>query len=377
MIVNRVINDINISVDISKGDILYFDAEFVNTLPSGGINDILYALYQKKGIYRPLSLMIELTGKCNFKCPFCYITTSQQALSCKTKVFEEIKDDLIYLIDNGLLSCTITGGECLMHPDFSKIYRLLKERGVLVTVLTNLSLLNHDLIKLFEELPPYKIDVSLYAYNEDEMKKTTLQSKISASHILSNVLLLKQKNLKVTCKTPSNKLTINEIPLLENWCKNHGIPYFYSLETFENYDGKEMSVYALPQKDIELDRVVAAKSKYSEVFSFFGKKLNFDCKGGQYGIFMSYDYKIRPCMPFYSVSAANFAVVPGNIDTAIKDLQLFINRYSNTPLKGCSGCNSFNICQSCVITQLLDEENNLNITEISCQRNRQLGSEIV
>lgn len=65
-------------------------------------------------------------------------------------------------IERGMLIALLTGGEAMTHPDFKRIYMFLIEQGISVRVKTNGILLNHDMIDLFAEYPPYTVDVSLY-----------------------------------------------------------------------------------------------------------------------------------------------------------------------------------------------------------------------
>ena len=83
---------------------------------------------------------------------------------------------------------------------------------------------------------------------------------------------------------------------------------------------------------------------------------NFDCKGGEYGFFISYDYKLRPCMPFYAVPDANYDIGELGIETAFERMQQLIEKYKGTRLKGCSGCIAVNMCKECIITQLRYKE---------------------
>lgn len=348
----RNINGVEFDIDINKGNEIYFDADFYEKCKSTGINDILYALYTEKKSYTPESLFLELTGRCNFNCPFCYIHNCENVNKVPYIPFERLKNDIDYLIDNGLLTCTISGGECFLHPDFNKIYRYLKERGIIVTVLSNLSLLDEEIIKLFEELPPYKVDVSIYAMEQELMEKITGNRSVSCSDILDNILTLKNKGINVTCKTPYNTVTESQIMIIETWCKQNSIPYFFSMETFESYDGQSMEHYSMPFNDVFNDKITAKKQKMNNTSSQCMKKNNFDCKGGQYGLFISYDYKLRPCMPFYCVEEANFDINKYGIEYALNKMKAFINKYKETPLAYCRGCDKHELCDLCVITQL-------------------------
>lgn len=358
MLVERIINGVEIEVDTQKGGEIYFDENYANKLQGSGINDILSALYEEKKHYIPASLMMEITNACNFNCPFCYIHT------CKDKIYmksgEQWIKELSYLISKGLLCVTITGGECMLHPDFTTIYKYLKEQGVLVTILSNLSLLTNEILETFIKLPPYKVDVTIYGIDNKNMQKATEQTNYSSSLVLENIIKLKNAGINITCKTPGNLLTIDEIEKIENWCKKNQITYFSSLEIFDNYDDDSMEKYALSKEKIIMDHIETRKKKYKENIHEYGYKTNFDCKGGQYGLFISYNNFLRPCMPFYSISEANFDITHLGLAGALYEMERFIHKYKGERLAYCQGCNVAKLCQECVITQLRLDANELN-----------------
>lgn len=359
--ITRNVNGIEFDILPEKGNEIFFFPEFYENCPSSGINDILIAIYEEKGEYTPESLFIELTGKCNFNCPFCYIHNCSDAKNQPFIPFEQIKKDIDYLVDNGLITCTISGGECLLHPEFNRIYEYIKNKGVLVTVLSNLSLLAEETFNLFKRLPPYKVDVTIYGMDDESMFRATGQGKFSSDTVLNNIILLKNNGINVSCKTPYNSITKDQIPKIEVWCRENEIPYFYSMETFDTYDGTSMQAFSMPQKDVYKDKITAKQKK--NPIQTFDRKINFRCKGGEYGLFISYDYKLRPCMPFYSIAEANFDILSLGLENALSQMKAFISRYKGTPLNCCDGCEYCNACDLCIITQL----SNRNINDIKQQ----------
>ena len=78
-------------------------------------------------------LTLELTSKCNYRCPFCFINTkdARENQLQQTIRFKDIKSDLEWLIDRGLLYCTITGGEPLVqYKDVIEIFKHVREIGL-------------------------------------------------------------------------------------------------------------------------------------------------------------------------------------------------------------------------------------------------------
>lgn len=120
----------------------------------------------------PLSGSIEITKRCNLRCVHCYNGnlryTTEEELST-----EEWKGLLEEITTAGCLFLLITGGEPLLRKDFPEIYIHAKKLGLIVTIFTNGTLIDEDHIKLFKELPPSLIDITLYGIKEKTYESIT------------------------------------------------------------------------------------------------------------------------------------------------------------------------------------------------------------
>lgn len=108
----------------------------------------------------PVSGTFELTSRCNFSCPMCYIHSSENTIDEISagkwiSLAEEAKEE-------GLMFLLLTGGEPLMRRDFADIYTSIVKMGILVSVNTNASLFTDEIRELFRKYPPVRINVSLY-----------------------------------------------------------------------------------------------------------------------------------------------------------------------------------------------------------------------
>lgn len=364
MIISRIINGIEIDVDTSYGGIFFLDIEDIAKMQADGLNpseitDILNYIYTKQNKYLPLMGTMELCSYCNFNCPFCYINTKEERKrhSYKTLLFEQIKEDIDWLIENGLFYLIITGGEVLINNQFEKIYKYLKTKGVIVSVFTNLSSLTNDLIDMFKENPPLKIEATIYGFEDETYYKTTGQRDFSAREFRDNVIELKRNGINVICKTPVNSLNFQDFEKIRKWCKENDIPYYFSEKIFETYYGKKMDEYKINtnnQKYILKERVGKL-----EVSNKNDIKRCFSCGAGKYGFFISHDYKLRPCMSFFDIEEANFIIRSGNIQKTFAYMNDFINKYKYKKLSDCVGCDAYEICKICVIDEI-KKNNNLN-----------------
>lgn len=378
MIVERVINGVEIEVDIEKGNEIYFEEEFANKIVDSDVDSILELLYKSiPSIISPLSMTWEITSICNFNCLFCYI--NQNGIPKKTTKFKDAKEDIDYLISNGLLICYLTGGEILGHPDFLEIYMYLKKNGVLVALLTNLSLLNKEHLDVLSKYKPYKIVASLYGVSREQFKKVTSQELIEYDKILANILELKKRNIDIRCQTPVNRLTENELTAIAEWCYSNDIPYHASDELLSGYNNKQDCEEVRDKRSFrntysKLDRISIAKSIETVNFDTVGYRKHFDCRSGKYYFVFTYDYKIRPCFVFYGPQSKSFLVKNG-IRDALERMTAYISRYKGKIIDYCNGCYAHQLCNECIFTQSNQLDLKTYMNNI-CQKNNEKMIEI-
>ena len=108
----------------------------------------------------PHAVSLELTPICNLNCEICYIKRTQQEVidsGSHVMSFSEWK----YYIDGlnaiGVYNFTLTGGECMLHPDFIKIYEYIYDLGKKMALITNGTCLNEKILHCLRKqskLPP-------------------------------------------------------------------------------------------------------------------------------------------------------------------------------------------------------------------------------
>ena len=121
----------------------------------------------------PISGCFELTPLCNLDCKMCYVHLSDPTVKERMLDGDRWIDLMGQAIENGMLKALLTGGECLTHPDFRKVYMYLIGKGISVMIKTNGILLNREMIEFFTEYPPYIVDVSLYGCDGESYKAVT------------------------------------------------------------------------------------------------------------------------------------------------------------------------------------------------------------
>lgn len=160
----------------------------------------------------PVSGTFELTGRCNFNCKMCYVHGD----NCEEMKNELPADWWIDLgrqaIEAGTVFLLLTGGEPILHKDFTRIYRELSQMGFVISINSNGYLLKGEILELFREYPPNRINISLYGTSDDTYEKFTGVRAFST--IMENVKTLREMNIQVrfNCSiTPDNVHDLEKI----------------------------------------------------------------------------------------------------------------------------------------------------------------------
>jgi radical SAM protein with 4Fe4S-binding SPASM domain len=172
-----------------------------------------------KGKPQLTNLHIELTSRCNERCVHCYIPHDNKV--------SDIDPDLFYNVlkqcnDLKLLHLTLSGGEPMLHKNFCDFLRICREYDLSVNVLSNLTLLNDDMIKEMKANPLLGVQVSLYSMNSGIHDEIT-QKKGSFEKTKSAILKLIENDIPLQISCPilkQNKDCYNDVVI---WAKNYGI----------------------------------------------------------------------------------------------------------------------------------------------------------
>ena len=102
----------------------------------------------------PRKMTVELTAKCNFRCPYCYCVWHEfPKLAGPELDTDGWKDVLDRFAADGVKDVLFTGGEVLLRKDVLKIVDYARTRlpSAKLTLFTNASRLTEDLILAFKE----------------------------------------------------------------------------------------------------------------------------------------------------------------------------------------------------------------------------------
>lgn len=112
----------------------------------------------------------EINLGCDYDCEHCYLGEKRFAgldLPGKRRLLHVLRDA-------GVLWLQITGGEPLIDPHFTEVYRLAYDLGMIVEILSNGSrLANPTILDLLTTRQPYRISLSVYGATAETYERLT------------------------------------------------------------------------------------------------------------------------------------------------------------------------------------------------------------
>lgn len=165
------------------------------------------------------NLHIEITSKCNERCVHCYIPHEYKENHMNPDLFYNILEQSREM---KLLHLTISGGEPMAHTNFIDFLKKCYEYNFSVNVLSNLTLLNNEIIEEMSRNPLLGVQVSLYSMNADVHDSIT-QVKGSFEKTKKGILSLIKNNIPLQISCPIMKQNIDSYNDVIAWGKEHNI----------------------------------------------------------------------------------------------------------------------------------------------------------
>lgn len=205
----------------------------------------------------PAEAVLALTKNCNFKCIYCYNSSgNRKNTELRT---EQWLNAIRQMKDSGVVKCTLTGGEPLMHPGFFEILTALVENDILPYICTNGSLLNEGAISRLNDLKIPLIQISLDCASEVEHDTLTC-SKNTFPTITHAIQRLVELGIKVYVKSvilPQNLAHVGELIEL---CHNLGVSNLVLDQYDLSYQGRGGNYFFLnSEQNRKLQEIVNHK----------------------------------------------------------------------------------------------------------------------
>lgn len=307
-----------------------------------------------KGKPQLTSLHIELTSKCNERCMHCYIPHEDKICNIDTDLFYDI---IRQCRDLNVLHLTLSGGEPMLHKNFCDFLRKCREYDFSVNVLSNLTLLDDEILQEMKANPLLGVQVSLYSMNPDIHDEIT-QMKGSFEKTKNAILKLIENDIPLQISCPimkQNKGCYNEVVL---WANQHKIRTGDDFVIIARYNHTTQNLNCRLSID-EVKEIINDKvtddAKYLEQIEIEAeRKLNstpddFICTVCNYSICIADNGNVFPCAGWHGYIVGNVKETPLNEIWNNSERVQYLRGLRKKDFPNCIKCQDKEYCTICMV----------------------------
>lgn len=179
-----------------------------------------------------LSMEIEFSRVCNFRCSYCYVEQESEYTNELTRA--EIKDAILQARDLGARKIIILGGEPSIYPHLPEMLDFIGQQKLEIEMFTNGSGIDAELAAL---LAKEKVRVALKMNSRDDRIQDRLAGKKGAFTMITRALSelrnagYPSKELFLAVSTVICRQNVQELPALWQWLRENSIEPFFEVIT--------------------------------------------------------------------------------------------------------------------------------------------------
>lgn len=337
----------------------------------------------------PIAGNFELTARCNFNCPMCYVHMSEEEVRAKGKeltaeqwisIAEEAKN-------KGMIFALLTGGEPFIRKDFFEIYEAMKKMGLVVSINSNGSMLEGKILEKLLEDHPCRINVSLYGGCNETYEKMCGQPVYDK--VLKNIVTLKENGVDVSINLSITPYNCQDIAKIYEIVKEHNIhvkasSYMYPpirLEKeLEGY-GNRLSPIESAKYSVEWDVLRFTEEEFAQRAQAIKNLVKVDedecsidmdagvkCRAGSTSFWMTWDGKMRPCGMMSGPTAYPLEV---GFDAAWETIREETQKILLP--KKCISCSKKEICGVCAAVTGAETGDFQGVPQYMCERTDEIA----
>lgn len=307
-----------------------------------------------KGKPQLTNLHIEITSKCNERCLHCYIPHENKISNIEPDLFYDIIEQCK---DMRLLHLTLSGGEPMLHKNFREFLKKCNEYDFSVNVLSNLTLLNDEIIKEMKSMHLLGIQVSLYSMNPVIHDEIT-QMKGSFEKTKNAILKLVENDIPLQISCPILKQNKNCYNDVVRWADKHKIHVGDDFVIIGRYDHNTQNLICRLSID-EVKEMIKDKSssdiKYLEQMEIAAEKKkditadDYVCSVCNSSICITENGDVYPCAGWQNYIVGNVKETSlYNIWNNSEKVQ-YLRGLRNKDFPKCIQCSDKEFCTMCMV----------------------------
>ncbi len=248
---------------------------------------------------RLLSMEIEFSRLCNFRCSYCYVPEKRECTGELSR--DEIKDVLLQAKELGARKIIILGGEPSIYPHLAEMIHFLSEHEFEIEMFTNGTGVTPELAEILADA---QVRVVLKLNSRNREIQDQLAGRTGAFDIIQNAFAnLKEagypsQDLFLALSTIICQQNIGELPEMWQWLRDEGIePYFEVITPQENaVENSWLSVDAEELKTLFSQLSEIDKEKYGRHWEPQPPLVGNKCMRHQVSCLVTATGDVMPCV---------------------------------------------------------------------------------
>lgn len=242
--------------------------------------------------YTPLLAQVVVTRRCNIACGYCNEYDDFSPPVPTADLLARVE----HLAKLGTASITFTGGEPLLHPDLDKVIRFARDKGMIVTMITNGFKLSRAWIERLNAAKLQGMQISIDNLEPDEISMKSLSSVKSRLGLLEQYAKFNvniNSVLGVTGERTQDVITIAET------AAKHG--FQHSVGVLHDHSGALKPMSAEQFKTYKRVTEISPSLVHTLNYRLFQKNLmhgqpnNWKCRAGARYLYVTEDGKVHLC----------------------------------------------------------------------------------
>lgn len=298
---------------------------------------------------RLLSMEIEFSLRCNFRCPYCYVPHNSYPENELSR--EEICDVILQAKDMGARKIIILGGEPTLYPDILDMIRFIRKQDLEAEMFTNGTRITEDFAKqLYDNDVRVALKMNSFDENHQDMLTGKKGSYNSIKQALQNLKKVgypsKEKFLAVS--TVICRHNINELITMWQWLRDQKIaPYFEIITPQENAKHNKW-LYVNPKELYDIFTRISEidRTKYGQDWDPQPPLVGNRCLRHQFSCLVTSTGNVMPCV---GVSIPIGNIRKQQLRNIIKDSEVLcdLKNHLNTIKGPCRTCEKAEYCYGC------------------------------
>lgn len=322
----------------------------------------------------PVSVHIEIVSKCNERCIHCYIPHEYKTQIMDASMFFNLMNQCKQL---KIQHITISGGEPMLHKQFIPFLRKCREYDMSVNVLSNLTLLNDDIIDEMKKNPLLGVQTSIYSINPDVHDAITML-KGSFQKTRSGVICLAEHGIPVQISCPVMKSNFGCYKEIKDWANQYNISVEYDYTLIGQYNGGKINLGGrLSVDEVEqviIDELTSNANYKREIMNEVIENRNktqddYICSVCNSSICVAQNGNVFPCAGWQGYVLGNIA------DSSLADIWYhsnkvkFLRNLKRKDFNECKNCQQRDYCTICMVRNCNESltGNPLEISKYFCK----------